>query len=83
MEIEMIDQELYAFAQGYLEGTKANGGLVQYADDWITWRDYDLNLIGKEYSEQAGEGLYVAAYPAGWRESLPNPLYQFIVGETK
>ena len=79
----MIDQELYAFAQGYLAALASNGDLVDYADDWITWRDYDINLTGREYAEQAGNGLYVSAYPAGWADSLPAPLYQFTVGEIK
>lgn len=78
-----VDQELQAFCEGYLYALLANGDLVDYADDWVVWRDYDINLTGREYAEDAGHGLSVAAYPAGWRDSLPRPLFQFTVGESK
>lgn len=77
-----IDQELKSFCEGYLEATKANGGLVQYADDWVVWRDYDINFTGAEYiGGLTNRELRVNAYPAGWKDSLPNPLYQFTVGD--
>lgn len=79
--MKTVDQELKAFCEGYLYALLAHGDLVHYADDWVQWRDYDINLIGREYSEQAGTGLHIAAYPAGWKDSLPRPLYQFTVGE--
>ena len=78
-----IDAQLKAFCEGYLYALLANGDLVDYADDWVVWDGFDINLTGREYSEQAGAGLRVNAYPAGWKDSLPHPLYQFTVGEMK
>ena len=75
-------EELKAFAEGYREATKANGGLIEHADDWIVWGGYDINFAGREYAGFTyNDDLRVNAYPAGWDGNLPDPIHTFTVGE--
>ena len=78
-------EELKAFAEGYLEATNANGGLVFYADDWVVWGGYDINLVGGNYTPFIDDEkqLKVHAYPAGWGHTLPDPIHSFTTGESK
>ena len=80
-----IDKELQAFCEGYARATSNERDFYELGiaalDDWIVWRDYDINLFGANYDESLTlTQLRVNAYPAGWRDSLPKPLYDFVVG---
>lgn len=84
----MIDQELQAFAEGYAQALDAErnfrGDTLRRVDDWVVWRDYDINLFGADLDDSlTPQQLRVNAYPAGWKDSLPKPLYDFVVGESK
>jgi hypothetical protein len=84
----MIDQELQAYCEGYTEALDKErafmGNSLAHVDDWVVWRDYDINFFGADYDDSlTPTQLGVCAYPAGWKDSLPSPLYQFIVGESK
>jgi hypothetical protein len=80
-----IDKELQAFCEGYAKATSNERGFYDLSivtlDDWIVWRDYDINFFGADYDDSLTlTQLGVCAYPAGWRDSLPKPLYDFVVG---
>lgn len=77
-----VDAQLKAFCEGYTKAIASFGGLPE-TDDWVVWDGFDINFIGNEYSTQAGDGLHVVVFPAGWKDSLPAPLYSFTVGESK
>ena len=81
--------ELRAFCEGYRLGLTNDrafyGATLAGLDDWIVWGGYDINLIGSEYSSNAQEenDLHIAAYPANWRDNLPEPIHSFTIGEDK
>lgn len=80
-----IDKELQAFCEGYARATDTErefmGNDLTPLDDWVVWRDYDINLFGADLDDSlTPTQLRVNAYPAGWRDSLPKPLYDFVVG---
>ena len=84
----MIDQELQAFCEGYTRGLDAEREFMSRdlapVDDWLVWRDYDINLFGAHHDDSlTPQQLRVCAYPAGWKDSLPKPLYDFVVGVSK
>ena len=74
--------ELRAFCEGYRSGLTDD---LAGVEDWIIWGGYDINLIGSEYSSNAQEenDLHIAAYPANWRDNLPEPIHSFTIGEDK
>ena len=82
----MIDANMKAFAEGYLDGVLAcNADLYEW-DDWVIWDAYDINFVGRDYtSTNLGEkDLLVVVYPKNWTGDLPDHLYSFVVkGETK
>lgn len=84
----MVDAEMKAFCQGYCVALDSERAFMssdlRRVDDWVVWRDYDINLFGADLDENLTSlQLRVSAYPAGWKDSLPKPLYDFVVGENK
>ena len=82
----MSREALRAFCEGYAFALKSErdfvGGGITHTDDWIVWREYDINIYGAELdADLTSRQLRVAAYPAGWRDNLREPLYYFVVGE--
>ena len=82
--------ELRAFCEGYAMGIanhpEAMAATLEDTDDWVTWDEYDINLIGSDHSYHAKKDheLYCVVYPAGWVNNLPEPLHSFTVwGETE
>jgi len=77
--------ELRAFAEGYLAAMKAEGGLIEHADDWFAWGGYDINFAGSYYTDSVQDtGLRVDAYKAGWTDDIGDPIHTFITyGESK
>jgi len=75
-----------AFAEGYWYAAANTGDLlVYYADDWVVWGGYDVNLVGGNYTPfiDNEKQLKVHAYPAGWGHTLPDPIHSFTTGESK
>jgi hypothetical protein len=71
-------EQLKIFCEGYARAYVMNVDMdLTDVDDWLEWGGYDINLIGLNHAEQAGDGLYVAAYPDNWRDTLPDPIYTF------
>ena len=82
----MIDANVKAFCEGYLDGVLAcNANLYEW-DDWVIWGEYDINFVGHSYtSTDLGEKeLLAVVYPKNWTGELPDHLYSFVVkGESK
>ena len=83
-----VDAQLKAFCEGYLYAMLAErqfmGTTLAHVDDWVVWDGFDINLFGADLDDSVTPTqLRVVAYPAGWKDSLPHPLYQFTVGEMK
>lgn len=72
-------EELRAFAEGYASGVPLDDR--PSTDDWVVWGGYDINLAGNDYAgpfNMETTSLYVLAYPAGWVDSLPDPIHVFV-----
>ena len=79
---------LKAFCEGYTRALDAERAFrsdtLRRVDDWFEWGGYDLNLFGADLDASlTPTQLRVCAYPAGWEGSLPEPLHDFVVGETQ
>lgn len=73
--------ELKIFCEGYSRAYAMNVDTdLSEVDDWLEWGGYDINLVGSYLAEQAGDGLYVAAYPDNWTGTLPEPIHTFTIG---
>lgn len=82
----MIDANVKAFCEGYLDGVLAcNADLYEW-DDWVIWGEYDINFVGEGYTDE-GVGkkeLLAVVYPKDWKGELPDHLDSFVVkGESK
>ena len=77
--------ELRAFCEGFRLAMVVERITLETTDDWIVWDEYDINLIGSEYSHHAKKDheLYCVVYPAGWVNNLPEPLHSFTAAEKK
>jgi len=81
----MSDKELKAFAEGYAMALTSERDFFDLSlttiDDWVVWGGYDINLFGADLDDSlTPRQLRVCAYPAGWKDSLPEPLFNFVVG---
>jgi hypothetical protein len=61
-------QELRAFCEGYAMGIanhpEAMAATLEDTDDWVTWDEYDINLIGSDsYHAKKDHELYCVVYP--------------------
>lgn len=82
-------EQLQAFCEGYTHALYAErqfmGASLAHVDDWVVWGGYDINLFGADLAADiTPTQLKVAAYPADWDGSLPDPLHTFTTeGESK
>lgn len=77
----MIDANVKAFCEGYLDGVLAcNANLYEW-DDWVIWGEYDMNFVGQGYTgeEVGAKELLVVVYPKDWKGALPDHLDSFVV----
>jgi len=87
--VSLQQHALTCFAQGYIAGLKNERAFYDTSlasvDDWLAWHLYDINFVGKDsFDEMADTDVKVIAYPRDWVDTLPEPLFSFIVkGETK
>ena len=85
-KVEMQKMIARALAMGYLSGVRDTHDDAAGVDAWIIHEGMDINLIGMDYSETApAGGLTVVAYPEGWVQNQPEPLFAMTVkyGESK
>jgi len=87
--ISLQQHALECFAQGYTTALKNERAFydtpLASLDDWVPWHLYDINFIGKElFDDMEDADVKVVAYPRDWVDTLPEPLFSFIVkGENK
>lgn len=76
-------EELKAFCEGYLACYSGSVDMdIGGADDWVVWNEYDINLTGCEYAQDIDADEWsVNAYPRGWTDNLPAPLFSFIINQ--
>jgi hypothetical protein len=75
--------EMKAFAEGYRNALL--GTDMSHTDEWVQWGGYDLNIFGQKWGIriEGDQSLSVDAYPMGWQDTLPEPIYTFdMKGET-
>ena len=82
----MSKKTVECVATGYLWAMRDMGADVSGLDTWMEVDDYDINLCGSYFSDDAPKGGVAAyVYPAGWTDTLPDCLF-FItatLGEVK
>jgi len=72
----MSKETVQAIATGYLWAMRDMDVEVCGLDTWMEVGDYDINLCGAYFSDDAPEdGLVAYVYPAGWTDTLPDSLF--------
>lgn len=83
MKEELVRQEelVRLLAIGYLWSLRESGtGDPCEVDSWMEVGELDINLCGSFWCARAPErGLVAFAYPAGWVDELPEPLFSVAV----
>ena len=65
---------------GYLYALRDSNEDPSNVDTWFQCGPYDLNICGDYYVDKAPKGgLFIAAYPAGWTDQLPDALFSVII----
>ena len=72
----MSKETVVAVATGYLWAMRDANEDPTGVDTWMTVGEYDINLCGSYFSDDAPkDGLVAYAYPAGWTDTLPDCLF--------
>ena len=74
--IELVE----AAGLGYLYALRDSNEDPSGVDTWFQCGPYDLNICGDYYVDKAPKGgLFIAVYPAGWTDQLPDALFSVII----